>query len=43
MRRVESQLHPTTMAVIAAHDAHLPKDVIWDRRGLLRRLSRAKP
>jgi hypothetical protein len=43
MRRVETQLHPTTMVVLAAHEAHLPKDVTWRRRGFLQRLSRAKP
>jgi hypothetical protein len=42
MSRIQSELHPTTQAVIAAHDAHMPKDVVWRRRGLLGRLVRPK-
>jgi hypothetical protein len=38
---LKGQLDLTTQSVLDAHEAHLPKDVRWERRGLLGRLTRS--
>jgi hypothetical protein len=37
---LKHQLDLTTQSVLDAHEAHLPKDVRWERKGLLGRLTR---
>ena len=37
---LKDQLELTTQSLLDAHEAHLPKDVRWERKGLLGRLTR---